>query len=91
MRPRLLADWSEMIRASIKTNFVSTDELLRRLQPQMREAMKQVARDRVAGMRCDVHGESPILQFAESGDGVEATIRGCCQEFVDKTQRALTG
>ncbi len=40
----------------------------------------------INGMKCPVHGNSPVIKFEVVGKQLEASLQCCCEEFADEVQ-----
>jgi hypothetical protein len=53
------------------------------------EAVKDEIRQKISRVRCPTHGQTARVQFVKSSQGFDAKLSGCCDELMQRAQRAL--
>lgn len=68
---------------------VSQQEWERHLREAPTRAAKENVKQKLSGVRCLTHGQSPKVTFRETSQGFDVSISGCCGELTERTRRAL--
>jgi hypothetical protein len=57
-----------------------------------RNLAKQTVEERLRGLRCPTHGETPTLSnMRDTSQGWDFTISACCDEHLARAQHAAAG